>query len=407
MHFWKRICFIAPLAWAGLFSAHAHPLNATQVRVSFDATTHFKAEVYVDFTQPLGSVEAYYDLSLLPRAGQEKKIRELAAPVLSELQFVFGGQAVKMELTGWQVPQASQKIYDDYYIGKMTCLDLEGNVPPGRPAFLLNPTGPASLEYPIAVIVDRPDRNIEVVNWIELPGDASDPVDYDRGTTSPGGMTATGPATAGGLSGADLTPGQRFWQVKLGTLARYLGLGFHHIVPEGTDHILFVLGLFFLGITWRKLIAQTTVFTIAHATTLYLSTQNIFSLPSWFVEPAIALSISFIALENIFKPKLTSFRLAVVFCFGLIHGLGFASGLKDLQLPPHEFMMALLGFNFGVDFGQLFVILLAFLAVGWFRNRPWYFRRIAVPASGAIALVGIFWAGQRILFYAHLASLSS
>ncbi len=160
-----------------------------------------------------------------------------------------------------------------------------------------------------------------------------------------------------------------------------------------------------LGISWRKLVAQTTVFTIAHAITLYLASQNIFTLPSWFIEPCIALSITFIALENIYKPQLNAFRLGVVFCFGLIHGLGFASGLKALQLPQNEFIPALLGFNFGVDLGQLFVILLAFLAVGWFRDRPWYFARIAVPASSFIAIVGSYWAVERILFYAQLSTL--
>jgi hypothetical protein len=190
--------------------------------------------------------------------------------------------------------------------------------------------------------------------------------------------------------------------VQAGALWIYLRLGFHHIVPSGIDHILFVLGLFFLGISWRKLISQTAVFTVAHATTLYLSSQNIVNLPPWLVQPAIALSITFIALENIWKPKLSAFRLGVVFFFGLVHGLGFAAGLKQLPLPKHEFLMALLGFNFGVDFGQLFVLLLAFLAVGWWRNKPWYFSRIAVPASGLIAFIGALWTIQRILFFAHL-----
>jgi hypothetical protein len=184
-------------------------------------------------------------------------------------------------------------------------------------------------------------------------------------------------------------------------LTMYLRLGFRHIVPEGTDHILFVLGLFFLGITWRKLLAQTSVFTVAHATTLFLSTYGIFSLPSKYVEPAIALSIAFIALENIFHPQLGIGRLAVVFGFGLIHGLGFASSLSEVPFPKHRFLVALLGFNFGVDFGQLFVISLAFLAVGWFRNRPWFRKRVAIPCSLVIATIGTFWAVQRVVTYRH------
>ena len=124
-----------------------------------------------------------------------------------------------------------------------------------------------------------------------------------------------------------------------------------------------MLGLFFLGITWRKLLSQTTVFTIAHATTLFLSTYGIFRLPSRYVEPAIALSIAWIAIENVLKPRLGPGRLAIVFGFGLVHGLGFASSLSEIPFPKRDFLIALLGFNFGVDIGQLFIIAVAFL--GW------------------------------------------
>lgn len=196
------------------------------------------------------------------------------------------------------------------------------------------------------------------------------------------------------LTGPDATDPPWWTQLPM-----YLKLGFRHIVPEGVDHILFVLGLFFLGITWRKLLFQTSIFTVAHATTLFLSTYGIFSLPSRFVEPAIALSIAFIAAENVFFPRLGWARLTVVFCFGLVHGLGFASSLSEVRFPKHQFVTALLGFNFGVDFGQLFVIALAFLAVGWFRREPWFRSRISVPCSLSIAAIGIAFAAQRVISY--------
>ena len=89
----------------------------------------------------------------------------------------------------------------------------------------------------------------------------------------------------------------------------------------------------------------------------------------------------------------------MVFGFGLVHGLGFASSLSEVPFPKRDFLVALLGFNFGVDFGQLFVIALAFLAVGWFRDKPWFRARIAIPSSMAIAAVGLFWGAQRIVYY--------
>jgi hypothetical protein len=140
------------------------------------------------------------------------------------------------------------------------------------------------------------------------------------------------------------------------------------------------------------------VFTIAHATTLFLSRYGVVSVPGRIVEPLIALSIACIALENIWWPKLGPARLALVFTFGLVHGLGFAGSLAEVKFPEHQFLMALLGFNFGVDFGQLFIIALALLAVGWWRNKPWFRPRVTIPCCLTIAAIGLFWTVQRIFF---------
>ncbi len=178
---------------------------------------------------------------------------------------------------------------------------------------------------------------------------------------------------------------------------RYLRLGFEHILPKGLDHILFVLGLFLLSPKFKPLLWQVTAFTLAHSISLALSMYGVFSLPSRIVEPLIAASIVFVALENIFTKELHPWRPAVVFGFGLIHGLGFASVLTELDLPRHDFATALIAFNVGVELGQLSVIALATLAVGWFFRAGWYRQRIVIPASCAIALVGIYWAIERTL----------
>jgi hydrogenase/urease accessory protein HupE len=177
----------------------------------------------------------------------------------------------------------------------------------------------------------------------------------------------------------------------------YIGVGFSHILPHGLDHILFVVGLYLLGAAWRPLLAQVTAFTVAHSITLALGLYGYVAVPSSVVEPLIALSIVYVAVENIFTSKLQVWRPFVVFCFGLLHGLGFASVLQEIGLPQHDYLVGLIGFNVGVEFGQLAVILLAFVASGlWFRNKPWYRRRIVWPASAAIALVGMFWTIERI-----------
>ncbi|SFM23222.1 HupE/UreJ family protein [Shimia aestuarii] len=179
----------------------------------------------------------------------------------------------------------------------------------------------------------------------------------------------------------------------------YVPVGFDHILPKGLDHILFVLGLFFLSLHLRPLIWQISAFTLAHTVTLAAGALGWVNVPSAIVEPLIAASISFVAIENILSRGLSPWRPVVVFGFGLLHGLGFASVLEEFGLPEDTFIPALLGFNVGVELGQLTVIALAFCAVGfWFGKKPWYRARIAVPASAVIALIGAWWFVERVFF---------
>ncbi|HSF65511.1 MAG TPA: HupE/UreJ family protein, partial [Paracoccaceae bacterium] len=183
----------------------------------------------------------------------------------------------------------------------------------------------------------------------------------------------------------------------LGTLVDYIAVGFVHIIPRGLDHILFVLALFFLVPRLKPLVLQVSAFTLAHTVTLGLGAAGWISLPAAVVEPVIAASIVVIAVENILRGRMTAWRPFSIFAFGLLHGLGFAGVLAEFGLPEAGFVAALIGFNIGVELGQLTVIALAFALVGvWFGARPWYRRAIAVPASCAIALVGAHWFVDRI-----------
>ena len=180
-------------------------------------------------------------------------------------------------------------------------------------------------------------------------------------------------------------------------LGRYTRMGFEHILPGGLDHILFVLGLFLLSARLRPLLWQVTAFTVAHTVTLGLSMYGVVALPSRIVEPLIALSIAYVAIENLVTSELRPWRPALVFGFGLLHGLGFAGVLRELGLPAGRLATALAGFNIGVELGQLAVRVLAFLLVGRFRERPWYRRTVVLPASALIGLTGLWWTIRRIL----------
>ena len=179
----------------------------------------------------------------------------------------------------------------------------------------------------------------------------------------------------------------------------YFKMGVSHIVPLGFDHILFVISLCLLNTKIKTILWQATAFTVAHTITLALSMKGIIKLPADIVEPLIALSIMFVAVENILLSELKAWRIAIVFMFGLVHGMGFASALNEIGLPRNKFFTSIFSFNVGVEIGQVSVITLVFLLIIIpFGNKPWYKKRIVYPLSAIIALIAGYWTIQRIFF---------
>jgi hypothetical protein len=211
-----------------------------------------------------------------------------------------------------------------------------------------------------------------------------------EGPDAPLHWVASGPGGVEIRFGASVSVPSR-WAV----VRQYVVLGFTHILPKGLDHICFVLGLFLLSTKWKPLLLQVSAFTVAHTLTLAASVYGVVRLSPVVVEPLIALSIAYVAIENLVTAELKPWRAALVFAFGLLHGLGFAGVLSDLGLPRERFVSALLSFNGGVELGQLAVLAGAFLLVGGFRRRSWYRRAIVVPGSLAIAAVGLWWFVER------------
>jgi hypothetical protein len=184
-----------------------------------------------------------------------------------------------------------------------------------------------------------------------------------------------------------------------GTAWLYLKLGFEHILPLGLDHILFVLSLFLLSPKLKAILWQSAAFTLAHSVTLGLAMYGIIKPSPSIVEPLIALSILYVALENIFSPRLKATRILVVFLFGLIHGMGFAGVLQELGLPEKSYWSSLIMFNLGVEAGQVSIILAAyFLIARWFKNAEVYRKYIVIPLSVIIAITAAYWVVQRLFF---------
>ena len=171
----------------------------------------------------------------------------------------------------------------------------------------------------------------------------------------------------------------------------FIKAGFEHIIPQGLDHILFVLGLFFSSLKFRSLIIQVTAFTLAHSITLALAAVGVVKLQLSLVEPLIFLSIVWVAIENTIFKQTTKWRPLVTFGFGLLHGLGFAALLTQYGLPKDNFISLLLAFNVGVELGQLAVLIMPFILVRAIFRKSQNKNQLKIPASIIIGLVGLYW----------------
>jgi hydrogenase/urease accessory protein HupE len=371
------------VAALGTAPAWAHNLEFTQVLLVLKTDGSYQVEIVADLDAFALGVSPEVPSEELAAALEAMDEGELAAAVervertfSRRVRVRFDGEAAPAHITfpEWGAPPAT---LSPTAAAEPTILGLTARLSGRVPEGAREVTFQASLAFPPVHLAVLDQRTLSGQRQLLNRGDESAPIPLDLETLGAAG------AGGAGLPAALTVAGQ------------YLALGFWHIVPEGLDHILFVLGLFLLAARWRPLLWQVTAFTAAHTVTLALSTYGVVRLSPGIVEPLIALSIAYVALENLFTRELKPWRVALVFAFGLLHGLGFAGVLAALGLPETERLPALLAFNVGVEVGQIVVLVAAFLVVGWFRDRPWYRQRVVVPLSLLIAAMGLYWAVTR------------
>jgi hypothetical protein len=345
----------------------AHELGKVQMYTTFQKGGTYQLEMVLD-DEHLTPADAGGPAAATrygPIAGMtpalEEHLGRFLTGLVDGLTVLFDGRPVS--------PQAAVAPVDpDDPPGRVKIL-LHGPIPGGARTFRLGESLAVG-SYPL--ILKTEGEESSVWQWQEGGGDPGAPFELAK----------------------EVVPPTRAEVVRI-----YLALGYTHILPRGLDHILFVLGIFLLSRKLKPVLAQVTAFTVAHTLTLALTIYKVVSLPSSIVEPLIALSIVYVAVENLLTRELKPRRIFLVFTFGLLHGMGFAGVLSELGLPRSEFLPALISFNLGVEAGQLTVIAAAFLLLGLpFRRRSWYHARVVVPASCAIAAVGLVWSVQRAFF---------
>jgi len=352
------------IGYVGGVPIQAHEIGTTRVSVVFSPERQtYEVEIATDATALAEKLEDSVGESLpadISTARLQSLFERFDDAFRGRVHIAFDGVEARPAISYEITPPA------DALSAVLATIRLTGPVPAGAGHFTWN-FGWTFASYAIAI--QRTPSGKPSTEWLE-GGDTSKP------------FAMTTPAPPPGR--ADIA-------------RRYLALGFTHIVPLGLDHMLFVLGIYLLSGRARSVLWQVSAFTVAHSITLGLSMYGIVTVPPRIVEPLIALSIAYVAVENILLSELKKWRVALVFAFGLLHGMGFAGALKELGLPRSEFVTALLTFNVGVEAGQLAVIGTAFLLVGWhYSNRVWYRSRVVVPASALIACIAVYWTIARL-----------
>jgi hydrogenase/urease accessory protein HupE len=352
--------------------AHAHTVRPAVVNLMLNDSGGIQVEIKGSVEVWLAGISPdYTDTNDSPNAAEYDRLRSLAPASMAAEFAAFAPEFVtqlELNVDGVKVPLSYTGIdvspEPDPELARISLLNLSATLPPGSTQIVW--VWPQQYGSNVLRISRQGSDDIYSI-WLKR-GLVSEPY---------------------------LLSGESAVRSRVDVALNYLVIGFEHIVPKGLDHILFVVGIFLLSIRLRSLLWQVTAFTIAHTITLGLSIYGLISAPASLVEPLIALSIAYVGIENCLSSKLQPWRVVLVFCFGLLHGMGFAGVLNEIGLPPAEFLTALITFNVGVEFGQLSVILLCFLVVGWWRHKNWYRQRVVIPASLMIALIGLYWTWER------------
>ncbi len=346
---------------APLVAPVVHDAEFTQAEVRFFRDRTFQIDVMnppdwlITTLEPLADVQSE---TILTGEARDRRLAELEGKYAEWIWLLFDG--VRIEAFPEYLPEARKGPVENSLAPPLATMRMRGKMPEGAKEFSFA-FGLLADPWPMTTY-GRDGAG--TITWIE------------------------GPVESARLDIESLLPPPP-WVV----VATYLKLGYERILPNGADHILFAVGLFLVSASFLPLFAQVATFTIAHAIALALTLFGVITLRPTIVGPMIGLSIVYLASENMLKAKLERGRWGLVFALGLLFGMGVGSAFT---LPYSERSTALVGYNLGIAAAELTVIAVMFLLLGWFRKRVWYRRRVVLPISALVGVLGLYLTVTRL-----------
>lgn len=355
----RIVCGAVALLAAASWAVSAHELERTEITLSFNRDGAFVLEIANDPNWLLLRLESFaggqVPAGMTPEA-RDRRLAELSAVFIDRVVLFVDGREIRPQAADYVAPRPQTP--DDPY--------------PPQGLFRLRGRMPAdakTLRWLYGLVIDPYQLTIR---W----ADGASSGEWIDGSN---------------WSGVINLAGQFRQTTRLDTVREYVRLGFRDVLPQGVDQLLFVLGLFLLTIDVRTIAVQLLTLWLGSSLGLVLATYGILSPSLSAIEPLIAIAIAYVAIENLITSALKPWRLVLVFLFGMIFGAKSAAVLSIPIASIEAPLVAVLSFVAGTAAAQATAVAAAAFAVAWYRHQPWYHRRIVVPASLSIAVVGIYW----------------
>ena len=368
-----------------VFNSHlsAHMLNMSDISLNLNGADNSEMVLRIDLGQSLMRAEDYWQAANQKNGSQRTvPLQQAISKLRRDVVILTSGDRISLPEPEIIMRAASLDSIKNPLTPQMAELTFELKMPEKIESLEIRLSDKLDIPWPCLVRIDGATMNLPISRLITNGSRSSGVIDLvnDQKLLSNDLLSK-------------LAMSAQSWAPNL----VWIAAGAQHIIPLGLDHILFILALFFLNMRLVPLIAQVTVFTLAHSVTLCLAALGIVQLPAELIEPIIAASIVYMAVNNLLTNEVATHRLSIIFLFGLVHGLGFASALEALFPTDNWGVKTLFLFNVGIELGQLAVLLIALLLFGWLRSKPRRKDQVYRFANLAIAGTGLYWFLQRIL----------